>query len=178
MIRTRKYGSACQILKLNSPICAPRLRIAYTIRTINVITAAGSATRILVRNLSFISTPCVLVAAMVVSEIKERLSPNIAPPTTTPTQSGSRRFPFSDTLHAIGARTEIVPTLVPIAMEIRQAITNSPGTAKRPGMILSSRFAVLEAPPASPAMPLNAPARIKMNSMVTILSSPIPFAQM
>ena len=142
-----------------------------------MIAAAGSATRILVRNLSFISTPCVLVAAIVVSEIKERLSPNIAPPTTTPTHRGRRRFPFFDTAQAIGASTLIVPTLVPIAIEIRQAITNSPGTANRPGMILSRRFAVLEAPPASPAIPLNAPAMMKMNSMITILSSPIPCAQ-
>ena len=37
-----------------------------------------------VRNLSFISQPCVLQAAMVVSEMNERLSPNIAPPMTEP----------------------------------------------------------------------------------------------
>ena len=139
--------------------------------------AAGRATLIFVRNLSFISTPCVLVAAMVVSEIKDRLSPNIAPPTTIPTQKGRGRPPFCETAQAIGARTEIVPTLVPMAMEIRHAITNRPGTANLPGMILSSRLAVLEAPPACEAIPLKAPAIRKINSMVTILSSPIPFAQ-
>ena len=143
----------------------------------SVIAAAGIATLILVRNLSFISTPCVLVAAIVVSEMNERLSPNMAPPTTTPTQKGSERPPFCETAQAIGARTEIVPTLVPIAMEIRQAIRKSPGTANLPGMMLRSRLAVLEAPPASEAIPLNAPAIRKINSMITMLSSPIPLAQ-
>ena len=44
-------------------------------------------------------------------------------------------------------------------------------------MMLSSRFAVLEAPPACDAIPLKAPAIRKIKSIVTILSSPIPFAQ-
>ena len=44
-------------------------------------------------------------------------------------------------------------------------------------MMLSSRLAVLEAPPASDAIPLKAPAIRKMNSMITMLSSPIPRAQ-
>ena len=140
--------------------------------------AAGSATLMFARNLSFISTPCVLVAAIVVSEINDRLSPNIAPPTTIPTQSASGRSPFWETAQAIGASTEIVPTLVPIAMEIRQAITNNPGIANFPGMMLSKRFAVLDAPPASLAIPLNAPAIRKIKSMIVILSSPIPFAQL
>ncbi len=151
--------------------------MAATIKMIKVSSAAGSASRILVRNLSFISTPCVFVAAMVVSEIKDRLSPNIAPPTTVPTQNGSESPPFAATAQAIGARTVIVPTLVPIAMEIRQAIRNSPGMAKLPGMIFSSIFAVLDAPPASLAMPLNAPAIRKINSIIVMLSSPMPFAQ-
>ena len=143
-----------------------------------MIRAEGTATLILVRNLSFISTPCVLVAAIVVSEIKERLSPNIAPPTTIPTHRGRKSLPFLDTSQAMGASTVIVPTLVPIAMEIRQAMMKRPGTANLAGMMLSRRLAVLEAPPASEAIPLKAPARIKINSIVTILSSPIPSAQM
>ena len=71
----------------------------------------------------------------------------------------------------------MVPTLVPIAIEIRQEIRNIPGIAMPPGMILSIRLAVLDAPPAVLASPLNAPAIKKMNSMMTILSSPMPFAQ-
>ena len=91
--------------------------------------------------------------------------------------SGSDR-PELATAAAIGTRTVIVPTLVPIAIEIRQAITNMPGTTKRPGMIESIRFAVLEAPPAALARPLKAPAIRKIKSMIVMLSSPIPSAQM
>ena len=50
--------------------------------------AAGSAIGKFSLNLSFILQPCVFVAAIVVSEMKERLSPNIEPPITAPTQSG------------------------------------------------------------------------------------------
>ena len=130
-----------------------------------------------VRNLSFISTPCVLVAAIVVSEINERLSPNIAPPTTVPTLMGTESPPLFAAANAMGTRTEMVPTLVPIAMDIRQAITKRPGTANCPGSTESSIFAVLCAPPASLAMPLKAPAMMKMKSMMTMLSSPMPSAQ-
>ena len=43
--------------------------------------------------------------------------------------------------------------------------------------MLKSRFAVLDAPPAALAIPLNAPASRNINSIIVILSSPIPFAQ-
>ena len=115
---------------------------------------------------------------MVVSEITERLSPNIAPPTTVPIHRGSDSPPFVATTTAMGARTVMVPTLVPIAIEIRQAIMKRPGTANLAGRILSSILAVLTAPPAALAMPLNAPANRNMRSIVVILSSPIPWAQM
>ncbi len=50
--------------------------------------AAGKAMWKFSRNLSFIAQPCPLQAAMVVSEMKLRLSPNIAPPMTDATHSG------------------------------------------------------------------------------------------
>ena len=112
------------------------------------MTAAGRAIRRFVKNLYFIATPCVFVAAIVVSEIKDRLSPNMAPPTTVPMQSGRKRPAFAETCAAIGTSTEIVPTEVPIAIEIRQAMTKRPGTASLSGIIVRSRFAVLAAPPA------------------------------
>ena len=62
-------------------------------------------------------------------------------------------------------------------VEIRQAMTKSPGTARRAGRMERNRFAVLEAPPAALAMPLNIPAIRKMNSMIVMLSSPMPWAQ-
>ena len=96
----------------------------------------------------------------------DRLSPNIEPPTTVATQRGRCRPPLSETAAAIGTRTDIVPTLVPMAMEIRHAIMKSPGMANWAGMMESRRLAVLDAPPASFAMPLNAPASRKINSMM------------
>ena len=69
-------------------------------------------------NLSFISQPWVRTAAMVVSEIIDRLSPNIAPQTTAPRQSGAPR-PVSWAIPTpIGAIAVIVPTDVPIDTEI------------------------------------------------------------
>ncbi len=62
-------------------------------------------------------------------------------------------------------------------MEIRQAIRKRPGRANLPGMTLRSRLAVLAAPPAWEAIPLKAPAIRKIRSMITMLSSPIPWAQ-
>ena len=54
----------------------------------SVASAAGRAMWKFSRNLSFIAQPCPLQAAMVVSEMKLRLSPNIAPPMTEPMHSG------------------------------------------------------------------------------------------
>ena len=70
-------------------------------RTTNAIIAAGRAIRKLIRNLSFISTPCVFVAAIVVSDITERLAPNIAPPITVATIRGSERPALSAVATAI-----------------------------------------------------------------------------
>ena len=99
------------------------------------------------------------------------------PPTTVPMTSGIAYPVCRAMTAAMGTRTVIVPTLVPIAMEIRQAIRNMPGNARLSGMIVSIRLAVLSAPPAAEAIPLKAPAIRKMKSMITILSSPIPWAQ-
>ena len=104
------------------------------ISRISVAIAAGSAMRKFALNFSFIAMPCVFVAAIVVSLIKERLSPNIAPPTMVPMQSGRLRFAVSATLIAIGARTVIVPQEVPMAIEMMQAMIKSPGTANPDGI--------------------------------------------
>ena len=49
---------------------------------IPAIIAAGNAIVKFIRNLSLISTPCVVVATIVVSEITDKLSPKNAPPNT------------------------------------------------------------------------------------------------
>ena len=62
-----------------------------------VTIAAGNAILKFTLNLSFISTPWVLVAAIVVFEINERLSPNMAPPTIVPIQNGKLRCALAAT---------------------------------------------------------------------------------
>ena len=100
-----------------------------------VANAAGSAIKKFALNLSRILHPCVLQAAMVVSEMKERLSPNMEPPMTEPTHSGRLNPEASDTATAMGTMRAIVPQEVPIAVETKQETINSTATAKRVGMI-------------------------------------------
>ena len=148
--------------------------MAFITSITSVTAAAGKAIFRFALNLSFICTPCVLVAAMVVSEINDRLSPNIAPPTTVPTHSGKLKSPVFATDTAIGTSTVIVPTDVPIDMEIRHATRNIPGMANLPGIIFNNKLAVLSTAPASLAIPLKAPAIRNINIIIVMLSSPIP----
>ena|SRR5699024_9860518 len=91
--------------------------------------AAGRAILKLARNLSRIAQPCPLQAAIVVSEIKDRLSPNMAPPTTAPTQEAAPNPDASDTATAIGVSNVIVPTDVPMARDTNALTTNNTTTA-------------------------------------------------
>ena len=88
--------------------------------------AAGRAIRRLTLNLSLISHFWDLVAAMVVSEIMERLSPNIAPPTTAATVIGRLKLPFAATPAAIGMTAEIVPMEVPVAVPMNAEMMKRP----------------------------------------------------
>ena len=72
------------------------------------------------RNLSLITQSCVLVDAIVVSEIKERLSPKNEPPTTMATIYGRSIPVFSASPMATGVSATIVPTLVPMESEMKQ----------------------------------------------------------
>ena len=115
-----------------------------------VITAAGSTIRKFALNLSFISHPCVLTAAIVVSDIMERLSPNIAPQTTAAIQT-ARGNPASSLIPtAIGASAAIVPMEVPMETEIKQLMMKRPATIKCAGISDRPRFTVLSTPPAAP----------------------------
>ena len=91
--------------------------------------AAGSAIKKFSLNLSFISQPCPLHAAMVVSDINDRLSPNMAPLMTEPIQTGSANPDTLATATQIGTISVIVPTEVPIARETKQLTTKSTTTA-------------------------------------------------
>ena len=72
---------------------------------------------------------------MVVSDTKERLSPNIAPPTTVLTQRGREKPEVTEIAAAMGVISVIVPTDVPIAVETKQLTINKTQTANRGGMI-------------------------------------------
>ena len=140
------------------------------------MTAAGSTIRKFALNLSFISHPCVLTAAIVVSDIIERLSPNIAPQTTAAIQTARGNPASSLTPTAIGANAAIVPIDVPMETEIKQLITKSPDTIKCAGIRDRPRFTVLSTPPAALTAPENPPAQRKIRLIVMIFSSPTPFA--
>ena len=142
---------------------------------ITVASAAGSAIPKFSRNLSFIAHPCPLQAAIVVSEIKERLSPNIAPPITEPIQSGRSKPDAVETATAIGVRSVIVPTDVPIAVDTKQATTNKTTTANLVGISPSIKYATLSAL-LRPTTPTNVPAVRKISSIVMIFLSASPCA--
>ena len=76
-----RYGmiNATSTLPVYGMLSTDNPMITYRPQTMS---AAGPTMRMLVLNLSFIVQPCVRVAAMVVSDMNERLSPKKAPPTT------------------------------------------------------------------------------------------------
>ena len=135
--------------------------------------AAGSAILKLARNLSFISQPCVLQAAMVVSEMKLRLSPNMAPPMTEPMQSGREKPETLETATAMGTISVIVPQEVPMAVETKQEATNSTATAVHAGVTESRKYATASALE-RPVTPTNTPAARKIRIIVMMFLSPTP----
>ena len=141
-----------------------------------VSTAAARAIFKLARNFSRISTPCVRVAAIVVSEIIDRLSPNIAPPTTTPRQRPGETSRLWVKPIAIGANATTVPTDVPIASEMKQPTRNSPGSSHLPGIIAMARWTVPSTAPIILAVLANAPARIKIKHIDMMSTLPMPWA--
>ena len=143
----------------------------------NVATAAGSAIQKFSRNLSFIAHPCPLQAAIVVSEIKDRLSPNMDPPMTDATQSGRPKPEAADTATAIGVSKVIVPTDVPMASETKHATPNKTATENLVGMIDNIKYATLSAL-LRPTTPTNTPAVRKISSIVIIFLSASPCAIM
>ena len=70
--------------------------------------------------------PWLLVAATVVSEMKERLSPKKAPPTMMAVTNATP-MPVSAAMPlAMGTSATMVPTDVPMAMETKQAARKRP----------------------------------------------------
>ena len=91
-----------------------------------VIIAPGNTILKLTLNLSLIFVFCVLTAAIVVSEIIDRLSPNIAPPTTVAMANAAGTSVACANPKPTGAIAATVPTEVPIEIDTNIQIINSP----------------------------------------------------
>ena len=132
--------------------------------------------RRLARNLARISMPCVRVAAIVVSEMSERLSPNIAPPTTEPTISAGSMPSGPTSPAAIGTSAAIVPQLVPIASETSEETRNMPASMKRAGTSACAMATAASTAPEPFAIVANDPARMNTMHMIMMFGSPIEAA--
>ncbi len=128
------------------------------VNTTSANSAAGKAMRIFSLNLSRIWQPCERVAAMVVSEMIERLSPNMAPLSTTPAVKPRFKSAAWAIPNATGAIAAIVPIEVPIAVATKAEMTNSPGRMRLAGSSAKPRFTVASTPPVALATAAKAPA--------------------
>ena len=133
--------------------------------TARVTAAAGSASQMLALNLSAMSHPCERVAAIVVSEINDRLSPKNAPPMTTATMKAALPSDTAAISTASGVSATTVPTEVPTASDMKHAATNIPGTTIDDGSSLRASSTVASTDPISLAREANAPARMKIQTM-------------
>ena len=111
---------------------------------------------------------------MVVSDMNDRLSPNMAPLTTTPSIRASGIPVLSAIPTATGAKATIVPTDVPTEMDMKQAARKIPAANRLPGRMDIARFTVASTAPIALAVCANAPARMKINtiSMILLLAAP------
>ena len=141
------------------------------------MTATGATMRTLTRNLSLMLHPCVWVATMVVSLMKERLSPKYVPPTTTPTIRGMLMPDCWAMPTAKGVSAAMVPQLVPMLSEMKQEARKMPGRINCSGRYFSATFTVASTAPIVLAEAANAPARMKMASISTIVGFPAPLAK-
>jgi len=94
-----------------------------------------------------------------VSEIIDRLSPNIAPDKTTPPTRGKSNPALVATANAIGAIAPIVPIDVPIAVETIEDMIKSPGRINELGIIERPALTTASTPPLALATDEKAPAR-------------------
>lgn len=125
-----------------------------------VIRPEGKAIFAFILNLSFISQFCVLVAAIVVSDMTDRLSPNIDPPTKEPSIKAIFMPPLFARPRAMGPRAVIVPTDEPVAIEIKQAIKKTPAVRNFGGTKDRPRPTTESTPPEALARLEKAPAKI------------------
>ena len=127
----------------------PEVSTSTSNSKIMVTKHAGNATIRLARNLSLSCTPCVRVAAIVVSETNDKLSPNIAPPTTIPSAISTGKPRLLASPAPMGESAVIVPIDVPMANEMKQQIRNKPGKIRADGTNCSAMFTVASRAPIS-----------------------------
>ena len=111
---------------------------------------------------------------MVVSEMKERLSPKNAPPVTTAVINAGLLPVSAARAPATGTRAAIVPTLVPMDIEMKQAAMNIPANRRLGGRTLRVRSTVASMAPISLAVSANAPARTNIHIISSTLWFPAP----
>ena len=136
--------------------------------------AAGATMKTFTRNLSLSLHPCVWVAMIVVSEMKERLSPKKEPPTMMAVIRATSVPVSVATPAAIGTRAAIVPTLVPMDREMKHAARNRPAKIICAGIRLSVRFTVASMLPIILAECAKAPASTKIQIISIICSVAAP----
>ena len=127
-----------------------------------------------VRNLSRMLHPCVRVAAMVVSDMNDRLSPKNAPPTTMAVIHGALHPVWSAMAEAMGASATMVPTDVPIDIEVKQAAMNIPAGRNRSGTMRSVSDTVASTAPICLVDAAKAPASTKIQIISMMFMSVAP----
>ena len=115
------------------------------------------------------------VAATVVSEIKDKLSPKKEPPTTEATIIAGSIPILLAIPEATGIRATIVPTEVPIDKEIMHEDKNKQGINHSAGNIDIVTFTATSIAPISLVVCANAPARTKIQIIKRRFKEPTPF---
>ena len=165
-ILIRLYGCSPE---LTAPSDPPKIT-----RSTKVITAGTIVNQRFNLNLSFISQPCVRVDAMVVSEMIDKLSPSIAPPTRQPRTSPKGVPDFSAIATAIGPTAAQQPTDVPVAVEIKAEIRNTPAAKYCGGIYVSPKLTVESIPPIALHTTAKPPANRKIIHIIKISGFPQP----
>ena len=111
---------------------------------------------------------------MVVSEINERLSPKNEPPTMMAVIIATLVPVSSATPAAMGTRAAMVPTLVPMDSDTKQAARNIPARIICGGRNASVRFTVASMLPIALAEWAKAPASTKIQIISIICSVAAP----
>ncbi len=136
--------------------------------------ATGATKNALTLNLSLSLQPWVDVETMVVSEMNDRLSPKKEPPTTTAVSRATEEPVEWAIPAAIGVSATMVPTLVPMDREMKQAATKSPASSILLGSRHSVRLTVASMLPIILALLAKAPARMNIHSISIMLPVPAP----